>query len=121
MSVLSVKDRNKRKSGDLSSDEDSSALNPEKKHEGSYTFNSVAAVVAASPAMTAPTYPARGDLNRPLPPLPGQEQIYDNIDGSSSTASGPIQPPTGATAAAAAAPAAAAAMKPSWPPKRQPQ
>ena len=41
MSVLSVKDRNKRKSGDLSSDEDSSALNPEKKHEGSYTFNSV--------------------------------------------------------------------------------
>ena len=138
MSALSVKDRNKRKSGHLSSDEDSIALNPEKKHEGSYTFNSEAAVAAASSAMSAPGYPPRGDPNRPLPPLPGQEQIYDNIDGKSSTASGPIQPPTEATTAAAAAAAAAgsagsaaaaaallaaaaAAIKPSWPPKGQPQ
>ena len=121
MSVLSVKDRNKRKSGEISSDEESLVSNPEKKHEGSYTFNSVAAVAAASSAMSGPTHPPRGDLNRPLPPLPGQEQIYDNIDGSSSTASGQIQPPSGATAAApaAAAAAAAAAVKPSWPPKGQ--
>ena len=133
MSGLSVEDRNKRKSGDLSPDEDSIVFNPEKKHEGSYTFVSEAtagAAGAASAAMSAPTYPPRGDQNRPLPPLPGQQQIYDNIDGSSS-ASGPIQPPTVATtaaaaaAAAAAAPAAAAAAaaaaatKPSWPPKGQ--
>ena len=94
MSELTVKDRNKRKSENLSSDEEKIAFNPEKKHEGFNTF-----------------FPASAAMSLQQQQL---QQIYDNTDGSS-TASGPSQPPVGA--ATAAATEAGAAAIPSWPPK----
>ena len=94
MNELSVDSRNKRKSGDLSSDEESFKLNPEKKHEGSKTFFPAAAAAAAPVAV--PSWPPKGGQNRPLPPLPDQQQIYDNIAEESTISSGQNQLPMAA-------------------------
>jgi hypothetical protein len=98
LSVDSKDSRNKRKSGDLSSDEESKNLNPEKKHEGTKTFFPMAAAppAAAGSASASPTWPPTRDPNRPLPPLPGQQQIYDKIAGESTNSSGQNQLPSGA-------------------------
>ena len=104
MSELTVKDRNKRKSGDLSSEEESIVTNPEKKHEGSNTFFPEAAAAGAAmstgrnSAPCTPTWPPRGGQNQPKATSSWlkAQQANEKIDGSTSTASGPNQLPAGA-------------------------
>ena len=104
MSELTVKDRNKRKSGDLSSEEESIVTNPEKKHEGSNTFFPEAAAAGAAmstgrnSAPCTPTWPPRGGQNQPKDTSSWlkAQQANEKIDGSTSTASGPNQLPAGA-------------------------